>query len=123
MIRLCSLSDLNKYQKAGDLNFMIVRNMKEPIAGVQQFERLAPSSELYSLAMLNRDNPDFFETYKAAFNEELCSYEKQVGLSLIEELAKSFDINLICYCKDYSTCHRSLVYEALLARGIECELY
>lgn len=125
MIRLCSISELSKYSRSvSDLNFMIVRNYKDPIANVQQFDRLAPSQELYSFAMNNKHKDGFFELYHKVFKEELLSNEKQVGLAIIEDLYKQgYEINLLCYCKDSNECHRKDVYEALVTRGIECELY
>ena len=125
MIVLCSLSDLDKYKRSSrDINFMIVRNYKEPIEGITQFERLAPSEALYTFAMRNKEKPDFYEVYHKAFQKELISNEKQVGLSIIEDLvSRGFEVNLICYCKKASECHRSDVFEALKSRGIECELY
>lgn len=103
---------------------MIVRNYKEPIANIQQFSRLAPSQELYSFAMRNKHKDGFFELYHKAFKEELLTNEKQIGLAIIEDLYKQqYEVNLICYCKNPKECHRSDVYEALIARGIECELF
>lgn len=125
MIVLCSLSDLDKHKRSSaDLNFMIVRYLKDDIAGVTQFTRLAPSESLLDFAKRNKEKANFYDIYHKAFKEELLSNEKQVGLALIEDLVnQGFEINLLCYCKNPDECHRKDVYEALLSRGIEAELY
>jgi uncharacterized protein YeaO (DUF488 family) len=124
MIVLCSFKDLSAIQRsARDINFAIVRNYKETITGVQQFSRLAPSTDLYHFAMCNKDKDGFWELYHEAFNRELLCNEKQVGLAIIEDMYnQGFEINLMCYCKDPKQCHRSDVYDALVARGLECRL-
>ena len=125
MVVLCAIKDLAKYKRSNnDITFAIVRSMKEPISGIQQFTRLAPSQGLYNFALNNKNRENFFELYHEAFNEELLSHEKQVGLAIIEDLVQTGrELNLVCYCPDANQCHRSAVYTALKSRGIECELH
>lgn len=125
MVILCSLRDLKKYQRnSNDINLMIVRSYKETITGIQWFPRLAPSQSLRSFTISNKDRDGFWELFHAKFNQELVSNEKQIGLSLVEDLVQQgHEVNLVCYCEDSSKCHRSDVYKALINRGIECELH
>lgn len=125
MIVLCSFRDLDKYKRGPhDFNYAIVRNLKDSIGNVQQFTRLAPSQGLYETALLNKHSESFWPYYHKAFCEELKSYEKQVGLALLEDMvSEGYEINLLCYCEDKEKCHRLDVYNALKSRGIECELY
>lgn len=125
MVVLCSIKDLAKYKRTNnDINFAIVQNLKDTIAGVQQFTRLAPSAGLYSFALDNKDREGFWELYHDSFNKELLTHEKQVGLAIIEDLVQTgHEINLVCYCTEYEKCHRYDVYNALKSRGIECEIH
>ena len=67
MIVLCSLSDLDKHKRSSaDLNFMIVRYLKDDIAGVTQFTRLAPSESLLDFAKRNKEKANFYDIYHKA---------------------------------------------------------
>ena len=125
MVVLCSISDLGKYKRSNrDVTFAIVRYMDSAIDGIQQFSRLAPSADLFAFTQANQDTEGFWFLYHAMYQKELVSNEKQVGLALVEDLVRTgVEVNLVCYCKDSTKCHREDVYHALLNRGVACELY
>ena len=98
--------------------------MDSAIDGIQQFSHLAPSADLFAFTQANKDTEGFLSLYHAMYQKELVSNEKQVGLALVEDLVRTgVEVNLVCYCKDSTKCHREDVYHALLNRGVACELY
>lgn len=119
----CSLSQLKTVQTAQSINLLIVRNPKSDIKDVTLFQYLAPSRELYSFAMENKDNPDWWSVYKKVFERELESADKKLGLGIVQDYVEAgFQVNLICYCGSYEKCHRSLVAEKLRSMGLEVDL-
>lgn len=119
----CSLSQLKNVQSSNSINLLIVRNPKGEIKDVTVFQYLAPSKELYTFAMENKDNPGWWDIYKSVFLEELESVDKKLGLGIVQDYVEAgFQVNLICYCGSYENCHRSLVAEKLRQMGLEVEL-
>lgn len=122
-VTCCSLSQLSGISEPQDVSLFIVRNPKADVKNVSIFQYLAPSSELYSFAMQNKNNPNWWELYKRSFLEELTTAEKQMGLDIVKGFVdEGFNVNLVCYCSDYTKCHRSLVADELRSRGIEVRL-
>ena len=122
-VTCCSLSQLSGVSKPEDVNLFIVRNPKANVKDVSLFQYLAPSDVLYSFAMQNKNNPNWWRLYEQAFKEELKMSDKQVGLDIVKGFVEEgFNVNLICYCGDYKRCHRSLVADELRHRGIEVRL-
>ena len=125
MIRTVSLSNLCNVEKAGDLNFMIVRNLKAEIKGVSHLPSLAPSQELYEFYLNHRNESgfDWFTPFSEAYQKELETHEKDVGLKLVENYARlGYTVNLICYCSSRQ-CHRTLVAQELRNRGLNVNEY
>ena len=123
MVILKSLCALTNEEKYNSRVFLIVRKPVDSISGIALFPWLAPSKALLEWYNLNKQVDGSWEEYCKIFKSELLQAEKQVGLSMIENYARgSKDIILLCYCKDKEHCHRSLIYEALLNRGVECKL-
>lgn len=122
-VTCCSLSQLSGISEVNDVSLFIVRNPKSAVKDVSLFQYLAPSKELYSFAMQNKSNPNWWELYKCAFEEELKTADKRVGLDIVQGfIEEGFNVNLVCYCGDYTKCHRSLVADKLRAKGIEVRL-
>lgn len=122
-VTCCALSQLSGISDTNDINLFIVRNPKADVRNVSLFQYLAPSNELYSFAMQNKNNPNWWELYASAFKEELETSDKKVGLDIVQGfINEGFNVNLICYCGDYTKCHRSLVADKLREMGIEVRL-
>lgn len=69
------------------------------IDGIQQFNRLAPSADLFAFTQANKDTEGFWSLYHEMFQKELVSNEKQVGLALVEDLVRmGVEVNLVCFC-------------------------
>ena len=114
MINVINIRELIDYNDEKSINLMIVRYMKEPIASVVQFDRLAPSETLLNAwnnsGKLNED----WEIFKAAFLKEMERSYNQIGLKLVKQYSDAgYTVNLICYCSDAYRCHRSLVADLL----------
>ena len=122
-VTCCSLAQLKTIQEPGDVNLFIVRNPKQNIKDVTVFSYLAPSSELYSFAMENKNNPKWWEIYKKEFELELENRDKKIGLQIVQDyLMQGMNVNLICYCGNAEYCHRSLVGEKLKQMGCEVRI-
>lgn len=122
-VTCCSLSKLKAIQEPNDVNLFIVRNPKGDVQGLTVFSYLAPSSELYSFAMENKNNPNWWNIYKEAFELELDSRDKQIGLQIVQDyLMQGMNVNLVCYCGNPEYCHRSLVGNRLKEMGCEVRI-
>ena len=122
-VTCCALSQLKDIAGPNDINLFIVRNPKSNINSVSVFQYLAPSHELYTFYLKNKDSEGWWNVYKGIFQKELQSTEKQLGLALVRDYVHDgFNVNLICYCSDYKQCHRSLVAEELRKMGVEVDL-
>lgn len=96
-------------------NLKAMRN-KHPNAHFEVITRtarsvLAPSKELLNSAKnMGLSKEVFEEYYRPRFIQQLdYSYEAQLRLHELANIAKEKDIFLVCYEKDPSLCHRSLV--------------
>lgn len=121
LVILKSLSTLTSTEKYNAKVFLIVRKPVTSISGIANFPWLSPTQALLDWYKSNEKKEGSWDLYCKIFRKELLSTEKQVGLAMIENLSKgSKDVILLCYCKDKEHCHRSLIYEALVNRGVEC---
>ena len=118
LIILCSYKDIQLYKR--DTKNLVFSIDRTNASGCVSFNYLAPSLELLELVKSGCS----IDNYHELFRVELLSYEKQIGLSLIEDLSnQSFEIILCSADVDAKNSHRIDVYDALIARGMECELY
>lgn len=69
--------------------------------------------ELKSSSMEEEDYKKFFAEYKKHINDE----DVMKNISVIEGLAKRKKSVIMCYEKDYTICHRSIIAEELKRRG------
>lgn len=73
---------------------------------------LSPSRKLLTIAKAGGMN---FETYKIALIEELDRSEKaKIRLKQLKQIAEHKLLFLVCFEKDASQCHRSIVKELIL---------
>ena len=87
----------------------------------EQIIELAPSKELFSWYMDNKESEDWFIEYKRRYKKEVQGNER--ALARMRDIKKLLDsgkdVVLLCYCRDVYKCHRSIVGEAYEYVGIE----
>lgn len=87
--------------------------------GLEILADLCPSQELNEFYQAN---PNSFEYFAEGYSRELLSADTQKILTYIEFCSKAgININLVCSCLDYHKCHRYLIMQTLLNRGVECQ--
>ena len=111
MLTICSLNDFESHES--DYNFLIVASMLYKVPNVTQFEGLAPSLELFTETLRQKKiNENWFERFSQEFRKEMKSPKYLASRAMIQELLnEGSDVTLMCYCKDFNKCHRSLVAE------------
>ena len=130
MISIGSFSDITN---AYDEVWLIVRSLKSLPTGVNAIHvpQLSPSTDLFHRYLnwrnCGRWNKDTFLTkYLPQFCQEMHSKEAQTALNtLIERSAEGKNILLVCFCKDETLCHRSIVLgilQGILTDGGKTEL-
>ena len=119
MLITCSLSESKKYE--ADYKYFIVINPKNvKLKGISHRPELAPTRELYHWAMENKNDPNWFEHYKAQFINDMKTRPGMINaLNDIEKKAKYYKVLLICFCSDVNECHRGLIADEMESRGIE----
>lgn len=120
-----------KKAKASDYDeiWAIVRSMKTANPKIAfQVQSLSPSYALFKtyLDLRNAGNwnqKTFDEIYKPQFLLEIKNnpQAQQMLVGLCELDKRGRKICLVCFCDEYSLCHRSLVAELLIARGCNVE--
>ena len=81
---------------------------------------LAPSQELFSWYYTHKDEPNWFDTYKVRYYQQIL-FDKQAQneIEKIKELAKTKDVCLLCFCRKADKCHRSIIGNILKHLGFE----
>ena len=80
--------------------------------GINWEPRLAPSQELFYWYMQNRKRPDWWLDYVIKWKAEKRD-NLQYGDAIryvVSLLNGGLDVAIACFCTDYNTCHRSIVY-------------
>lgn len=142
-LRVTSLSNLKNIQE--DVYYrklFIVRSAKPELIenlkshGVIHVPQLSPSLGLYGDYMnrwkhgiftneekelMELSNHSWFDIYTERFNEEMITRIDMINsLNRTEELLnEGKNVLYICYCADYSTCHRSLLAEYFIYKHYE----
>lgn len=104
-IRLdCYLAILDKMKKQyPDAHFEVITRTAQSV--------LSPSFKLLRIAKAGMK----FEIYKIALTDELLRSEKaQMRLRKLKEIASKKLVFLVCFEKDATRCHRSLIKEMIL---------
>ena len=119
MLTVCSLDDFNSHES--DYNFLIVRSLLYNVPNVTQYEGLSPSLKLFTETLdAKKINKNWFDSFSKKFLKEMQTPEYQASRFMIEELLnENYDVTLMCYCKDYNLCHRSLVAKDFENRGYQ----
>lgn len=114
MLYTGSFSDIGK--RPYDEVWLIVRSLKAMPKGdnIKHVPELSPSWNLFKSYLNWKErgiwNHHIFETqYKPEFIRELSSYNSRKKLKELIQLSEEKDILCVCYCKDESLCHRSIV--------------
>lgn len=109
-----------------DSVYAIVRSYKRPIPGVAQLAVLSPKQELFwhyrKLANNGMWNQEAFDNdYAPRFLNSIVNNPEAIATlkSLKERSDRGERIQLLCYCSDYHTCHRSLIGEILQCNGVD----
>lgn len=115
MITIGSFKDISDEY---DEIWIIVRSLKStpyvPNTQVFHIPALSPSPDLFNKYLTWRDNGEWNEDtfqnkYVPQFLYEMHNDEAQQALNTLIEHGKTHKILLVCYCKDESMCHRSIV--------------
>jgi uncharacterized protein YeaO (DUF488 family) len=80
------------------------------------FPNLAPSLEAMKMAQA-AETPAQWAAFVRRFRAELAAPDSVHALELLAALSRHTDFSIGCYCEDESHCHRSVLREALAARG------
>lgn len=84
------------------------------------YRALAPSYDI----LMNYKNSGDFDNYTDRYrNEILSTLDPESVVKKLMYLSGNEDIVLLCYEKDFSQCHRSLVSKWLVSYGFECKEY
>jgi uncharacterized protein YeaO (DUF488 family) len=108
--------NISEYAMSGYLPIFICRFMNPLVKAYEgtslHFIGLSPST---NLLMSSKNGLIDWEEYSRRYNEEMSSVDLISSLSRIYDLVKlNPEVNakgavLLCYCKDYTKCHRSLL--------------
>jgi uncharacterized protein YeaO (DUF488 family) len=79
---------------------------------------LAPSEPLVALAR-SADSEQAWQRFRKRYLKELGRPAAARTLDLLAALSRTGSCSVGCYCEDESRCHRSVLREALRARGAE----
>lgn len=117
--------DPSKYDEV----WAIVRSPKHVPQGFIHVPELSPSWELFNKYLELKDkgnwNSDTFRViYRPQFIAEM-EKSREALYALNELIAKALDgksIALVCFCKNASLCHRSIINEMLKSKGIPTNL-
>lgn len=117
MIGKLYLANIYTYKNQVPVNSVCINIARKNKDNLKQIIELAPSKELFSWYMNNKDNEDWFKEYKRQYKIEIQSNELALEKmryikSLLDE---GKDVVLLCYCRDYKKCHRSIIGEAFEA--------
>lgn len=119
MLITSSLADCKNYE-AKYKYFIVINPKNVKLKGFVHRPELAPTRELYSYAMANKNNPDWFEHYKKQFIHDMHTRAGVINaLNDIEKKAKEDDVLLVCFCSDVNLCHRGLIADEMESRGVK----
>lgn len=117
----CSLSSIDLYS-ADVKYFIVLRPGKVRVNDLRHKPDLAPSKELFLWAQNHKHEANWFQHYAAWFKRDM---EERPGLrealNRLEEMAKGKDILLVCFCANPEECHRGLIADELVKRGVNVE--
>ena len=107
----------------------IVRSFKNKPYYIRQVPELSPSWDLFKKYLSLRDagrwnHESFEQIYRPSFVAQITSDIK--AQSALDELVEKHNsgkkIALVCFCKDVTLCHRSIISDMLTERGISHSL-
>lgn len=120
MIVVCRMGEVapNTYDQV----WAIVRSLKSGAPWMKQVPELSPSWELFGtyryLSSVGKWGADAFNRlYVPRFLEEMHSRESRDKLNELCVLSRTSSIALVCFCRDESLCHRSIVGGMLKGAG------
>lgn len=124
---MITISDIRNVNYAAyDEVWAIVRSLKNP-GKMKHVPELSPSWDLFKKYMRLRDsgkwNADTFRnSYVPIFLKEVTCIEARKKLSKLVELDRQGKrICLICFCRDETLCHRSIIAGILQYAGIQVQ--
>jgi uncharacterized protein YeaO (DUF488 family) len=79
---------------------------------------LSPSAALMRRSHIVEDKTAW-KSFARAFAAELKRPDQAHVLDVVAALSHVTNLSIGCYCEDESRCHRSILHEALLARGAD----
>jgi Uncharacterized conserved protein len=119
----CSLSGMKSYD--ADIKYFIVQrpgNVK--VSGMIQRPDLAPNQDLFFWTQKNKHKENWFDEYTERFCYDMKNRtDLKAAIDALEVAAKDTVIMLVCFCSNVDMCHRGLIANELISRGITVERY
>jgi hypothetical protein len=115
----------NANPRAFDACYAVVRSLRRPMSGVEQLAVLSPSPQLFHDYLRWRDAGTWnLETFQKLYTPRFLDQIQNdpAAIRTMMELAyRSTEggerIQLVCFCTDVRTCHRSILAEMFRAIG------
>lgn len=124
MIYACQIDDVNylRTKLQCDEIYTIMRSCKRVPYMAKECKALAPSKELFYSYLNWRNSGNwnkktFDELYTPKFLKELINENSINWLNYLYQKSFEKDIILVCSCKEYEMCHRSIVETILYNCG------
>lgn len=115
------LANIYTYSKDVPKDCICINAARKSKNGLNQIIELAPSKELFGWYLNNKNDENWFKEYKRRYKIEIQSNE--IALEKMRYIKSLLDsgknVALLCYCRDYKKCHRSILGEAFEAINYE----
>jgi uncharacterized protein YeaO (DUF488 family) len=79
---------------------------------------LAPTAETVKLALSSRSKREW-AAFEKRYRAEMTNADNSHVLDLLAALSRTTNFAVGCYCEDESRCHRSILRQLLLDRGVQ----
>lgn len=123
MVNLISEHDLVLYNVNQSVNLSISPYEKSPAFGIRLCPELTPSAGLFSFWDKSDKSENLWEVFKCEYLRELKHPDAVTTLECIQYLDdKDITVNLICTCSSNLHCHRRLLADILLEKGVQVNL-
>jgi uncharacterized protein YeaO (DUF488 family) len=115
----CSLSKMKDYE--ADLKYFIVRKPGRVKAdGMVHRADLSPSYDLFAWTQMHKQEEGWFSKYTKRFVYEMQNRPDLIAaLNEIQKASETQNVMLVCFCGDVNECHRGLIADELLSRGVD----
>lgn len=110
----------NKDLNMHDELWFITNTVPKAVVGSKHVPELAPPRDVFNAYVSGECSLDkLFNSYRFRLENDEDTLKK---IDELIELSKTKWIQLVCYCKEHNKCHRSILAEYLMNRGVEVRL-